>query len=240
MRVSDIQQSLASVVKDLKAVIQQNLIHHDNHFVGWRNYKTGIIKNTYYPLEYQWHVDNQQYSLILKDQSFFQFYYQFEKEELKKARLAYYPKPIVLNHEILEYYEAAERAESMEDQDMYEHMLGVIEQAELSDVYPTNTSHIRFDYDAKADSHSKSHIQYSSLESIRIPANFYPMPYAFVKLICRSFPESFLKYTECEQSRAHSINNQMKCVDVDDMMAFCHKSQSRTVIDRTPSKPKGR
>lgn len=94
-----VSQGLKNAEKYLQKITQINnsVIFAADRTVGWGNRKKGIFKGVYYPLEYQALIDSQQYSFLLSDGSFFQFYYEFsldKEEELKMARLAFYPKPI--------------------------------------------------------------------------------------------------------------------------------------------------
>lgn len=138
MKLAEIQQSINYVLNSLKNNIQKNHITLNDNAVSWENYKSGIFKNTYYPLEYQWHLDNQQYSLILTDQSFFQFYYQFDSKGLKSARLAYYPKPISTIDTVDDHIDAAESALDMYEEELGNHLLNIVEEIESTGTYPTN------------------------------------------------------------------------------------------------------
>jgi acyl-CoA thioesterase len=53
---------------------------------------------------------------------------------------------------------------------------------ELQSQNPSNTSHVRFDYDPEVKAHSPSHLQLSGLHEFRIPANYFPQPLAFIQL----------------------------------------------------------
>lgn len=67
--------------------------------ITWKNYSPGISKFLY-SREYTDLVNKRQYSFLLKDKSFFQFYYNYNKEKvLTKAKLAYYPMPVSLIEE---------------------------------------------------------------------------------------------------------------------------------------------
>lgn len=151
--------------------------------ISWLGRKPGIFKNAYYPLEYQYLLDNHQYSLLLTDGSFFQFFYEFDNtDSLKKAKLAYYPKPISTNDSIETLTAAADEALEREDEELYEHIFNWVEYMELQKKPPSNTSHVRFDYDRSTSSHAPSHIQFSGIQEFRVPAEFYPLPLTFIEL----------------------------------------------------------
>ena len=128
-------------------------------------------------------MDTQQYSILLKDSSFFQFYYQFEKSgKLKTARLAYYPKPVQTPHLQEDLLNAGEDALERQDNDLYDHLYNWVELLETDIGRPANTSHFRFDFDSKVISHSKSHLQFGAIQEFRVPANSFPLPVAFIEL----------------------------------------------------------
>jgi hypothetical protein len=75
-----IENSIREIQDTLKADIIGNNICRVGDSVTWNDYQTGIIKNTYYPIEYQSIIDRKQYSLLLSDLSALQFYYNFQKQ----------------------------------------------------------------------------------------------------------------------------------------------------------------
>lgn len=151
--------------------------------ISWNKRKPGIQKNIYYAIEYQYLLDNQQYSLLLNDGSFFQFYFEFDKKDkLISGRLAYYPKSVNTNHDVGSLLNAAEGAMDRSDGDLYNHLFNWVELLETDIGKPANTSHVRFDYDANVKSHSKSHMQFGAIQEFRIPSSGFPLPLAFVEL----------------------------------------------------------
>lgn len=220
MKIAEIMQSIAYVTASLKKSIQLNLVINDANSVSWRGYKSGIFKNTYYPLEYQWHLDNHQYSLILNDQSFFQFYYQFDEEGLKSARLAYYPRPISTIDTYDEHMSAAESAQDMEDEELCIHILNVAEEILNNSSYPTNTSHFRFDFDRSAATHEPSHIQFGGMNELRLPSNFFPLPYSFVYLVGSSFKDK--KFQLEDAAISHSKGKQLSTKEMNSLISLVH------------------
>lgn len=181
-------QGLNFVKKHLSNIIQvdNTSIIRSDKTISWNNKKPGIHKNNYYPLEYQYILDSQQYSFLLYDSSFFQFYYHFDSDDtLYHARLAYYPRPINSKDSYKELFDEAENALERDDYNLSEHLYNITELIEIKKQHPSNTSHIRFDFDKKVQSHSESHIQFSGIQELRIPANFFPLPLSFVQL-CES------------------------------------------------------
>lgn len=179
-----IESSIREIENTLsKYIIGNNICRVDNS-ISWNNYQKGIIKNTYYPIEYQSIVDRSQYSLLFSDLSAIQFYYNFDREnKLKSARLALYPNPdLTFPVEDLNDFQDLQYRDLM-----YDHMFSIMDI--LSDLetrdclFPSNTSHIRFDYDDSAGSHSKSHFQISGINNFRIDTNFVLLPKTFL-LLC--------------------------------------------------------
>jgi hypothetical protein len=186
MRFAQLSQGIRHLTDEMRSVTQANriAIDQEKRLVTWRGHRSGIRSNAYYPMEFQFMLDTQQYSLLLSDQSFFQFYYQFDDEDvLLKARLAYYPVPTNLNITQEEIIEGAEAALEKEEGDIFNHLYNLSELMELHSISPVNTSHVRFDYDSKCETHEPAHIQYGGLNDLRLPADFVPQPLAFVELV---------------------------------------------------------
>lgn len=186
MRFAQLRQGIQHLIDEMHPITQMNRISVDPgaRLVTWRGRRTGIRNNMYYPMEFQFMLDTQQYSLLLSDQSFFQFYYQFDNNDvLQKARLAYYPVPANVDVTQEEVIEGAETALDKEDNDIFDHLYNLSELMELHRLTPVNTSHVRFDYDSTCTAHEPAHIQYGGLNDLRLPADFVPQPLAFVELV---------------------------------------------------------
>lgn len=178
-------QGLVHVTSFLNSLTQVNntITSISSKYIGWLGRKPGIQKNVYYPIEYQYLLDTQQYSLLLSDSSFFQFYLQFSSEDqLTSARFAYYPKPVRTNHDEDDLLISADGALNRQDDDLYNHLFNWVELLETDIGKPANTSHLRFDYDSKVTIHSKSHLQFGAIQELRVPSNNFPLPIAFVEL----------------------------------------------------------
>lgn len=175
---------MENIRKYLSKIIQADMICYETKAktISWSGREPGVLSNTYYPLEYQKLIDRRQYSILLSDLSFFQFYYRFDdNEKLLSARLCFYPSPAPLESQDLEdIREAILYSDPLEHDDyIYNH----IERLEEFEIEPVNTSHIRFDYDSSATSHEPSHMQFSGVNELRLPANFYPLPTTFIEMV---------------------------------------------------------
>lgn len=191
MKYAMAAQGIQNVKEFLRPATQVDCIslQQTNRTITWNARKPGIHKNVYYPLEYQYLIDHHQYSLLLADGSFFQFYYEFTEDDcLAKARLAYYPKPISTSDSLDSLIEAADDALEREDEALYDHIFNWVELLEVKKQSPSNTSHIRFDYDNEVTAHSQSHIQFSGVQEFRVSAEFYPLPLIFVELCLPMLP----------------------------------------------------
>lgn len=179
-----IENSIREIQDTLKEYIIGNNICRVSNSITWNDYQTGIIKNTYYPIEYQSIIDRKQYSLLFSDLSAIQFYYNFDRAgKLISARLALYPNP-----DLTLPVENINELQNLQYRDlMYDHMFSIMDimsDLEARDcLFPTNTSHIRFDYDCDAKSHSTSHFQISGINDFRIDTNFILLPKTFL-LLC--------------------------------------------------------
>ena len=176
MRFAKTCQGLENAISHLTGIIQTNLVikNTQTKTISWIGRKPGIIKGVYYPLEYQFLLDTQQYSLLLSDGSFFQFYYSFDaSDKLEKACLTYYPRPISTRDTVDELLDAAEEAIERDDEQLYEHLYNWTELLEIKQKAPSNTAHIRFDFDRDVTSHCQSHIQFSGIQELSITHKYY-------------------------------------------------------------------
>ena len=185
MRFSLATVGLRHALEALAPVTQvsNSYVDHGTRTVSWQSYTPGFQRGVYYPLEYQFLLDRQQYSVLLSDGSFFQFYYSFGKtDKLEQARLAFYPRPISTVDEAGDLFDAAEAALDRSDDGLFDHLYNWAEYLEEKKGAPVNTSHVRMDYDHKVEVHAKSHLQLGAVQEFRLPADFFPLPVAFVEL----------------------------------------------------------
>ena len=75
------------------------------NLISWDKYQPSIFKSLYFR-EYEQLLKQRQFSFLLADKSFIQFYYLFDSDKLIKAKLAYYPYPLLLTEEVndIEFY----------------------------------------------------------------------------------------------------------------------------------------
>lgn len=143
--------------------------------ISWRNYKPGIDKGFAYAAVYQRLIDSRQYSFLLEDNSFFQFFFEWENQELRKAKLAFYPTPVKISGALNSLLESAE----LSGVDLLEELYFGAEAWVNRGIDIVNTSYIRLDYDSKVDTHSKCHIQVASINEIRITSQYLINPFNF-------------------------------------------------------------
>lgn len=171
--------------------INNIVIDRNRKLVSWSNYQPGVMRNSGYPLEYQFLIDNQQYSYLLRDGSFIQLYFEFDdKDCLILGKQAFYPRPIPIRDQEDILWQAADEAADRGDDDVSKYLLNWLEMMELQpSFFPANTSHLRFDYDSKVTVHCKSHLQLGAIQEFRLPADFFPQPMAFIQLCQCMIPD---------------------------------------------------
>ncbi|MFA0214031.1 DUF2290 domain-containing protein [Vibrio cyclitrophicus] len=203
-----VERSIENIKNTYKSYIMTDNVDTKGTHISWYNYKPGIITNLSYPREYQILLDSGQYSFLLKDNSFFQFYFQYcDEGHLKKCRLAYYPAPVFTKEtaeDVMNYMDTASDwlAEALDEVilDMIEH-----------DTKLTQTSHLRFDYDDNVESHSKCHLQFGGINNFRISSKVIILPFLFVEKILSDFCADWLEEIGMprsrEEAKAHALNN---------------------------------
>lgn len=216
MKIKDIIEDIGLVRHHFSDLIIERNQEVTDCTVAWKNYIPGISKKLY-AKEYEYLRKENQYSFMLINKGLIQYFYEYKNNILFKARLAYYPYPIMVkdNYEDLESYFFSEEDLTVAE---YYYDLGNIANAQLgikmkdetsniemniaekvgkSEIEVleenfnlkyllTNTSHIRFDFDKKVNSHNLFEIQYSSLNSIRIPSCKIISPLLFMDFIVRN------------------------------------------------------
>jgi hypothetical protein len=147
--------------------------------ITWSNYISGIHNHVNYYYEYRWMIDYRQFSLLLDDGGALQFYYSFENDELRFSRQCYYPPPLDKVGDLREI----DVEISLDD------MLWVnIEADDTPSQYRAkHWSHIRLDFDSTATTHDPSHLQYSAVNSFRIPSDKVLSPFVFLDMVLRDF-----------------------------------------------------
>lgn len=152
--------------------------------ISWNGYNPGIEKGSY-AADYARAINERQYSFLLTDNSFFQFYYQFDNEgELDSAKLAFYPNPSIL------------KTSQLDLERLIEHLDGKVSGVDLlfdfleDGVHFENSTHLRLDFDRRAVSHCKNHLQLSALNEFRLPVQQILNPFIFFDLIMGCISES--------------------------------------------------
>lgn len=190
MSQAAVEQSLINIKSLFGTIIQSNNVNIGKNIISWDNYKPGILTNVGYLREYQQLLDNQQYSYLLIDNSFFQFYFDYDsKGNLVKCRLAYYPKPELAPETADELADYSSTASDFLADIMDEVALEMLEH----EISLTQNSHLRFDYDARVTSHSKCHLQFGGINDFRIASKHLILPFAFFSKIVSDFSPSLLE-----------------------------------------------
>lgn len=97
-KIKELLDIIKGVHKDI--ILTNNYTKVSSNIISWPNYKSGIFKNLY-SKEYEYIVRNRQYSFLLKDNlGCIQFYYEFDKNDISKIKMAYYPYPVALNENV--------------------------------------------------------------------------------------------------------------------------------------------
>lgn len=110
MNFRNINTDIEQIKICYKDIILDTLVESKNNIISWGNYSPGISKKMY-AKEFEELKNNRQYSFLLKNNGFIQIYYDFSNEKLNKAKLAYYPYPVVLKEapeEIENYFDTTE------------------------------------------------------------------------------------------------------------------------------------
>jgi hypothetical protein len=169
-------------IEALRRIFTPQIIIESNYAVSraeisWYGYESGFVSDLLYAEEHARLLRNRQYSLLLYDSSFIQFYYGFNNAgELTSSRLAYYPSPIRVKDDLLkEYFDRLEDTGETLVDDYYQRMHEHLDQGGVV----TNSSHIRIDYDPTANGHSVCHLQLGSISNLRIASDALMTPFAF-------------------------------------------------------------
>lgn len=206
---ANVVQSLGNIERVYSNLIMTTNVDQTNpKVITWKNYHSGILSNISYPREYQILVDTYQYSYLLKDNSFFQFYFSYDdKDILTKCKIAYYPAPTFTKESVENIEEYRETAAGWLCDILDEVALDMLE----NDTKLTQNSHIRFDYDAKVESHSKCHLQFGGINDFRIASKKLVLPFAFFTKIITDFNPQWLDEIKSPKIRdaslRHGINN---------------------------------
>lgn len=174
-----VSRSLTDINNCFSKVLLDSNIEIVNNVASWKDYKPGIDKGFAYAAVYQRLIDNRQYSFLLNDNSFFQFFFEWEYHQLKKAKLAFYPTPVKISGALSSLLESAE----LSGVDLLEELYFGAEAWVTRGIDIVNTSYLRLDYDSDVTSHSKCHIQIASINELRITSQYLINPFNFFSWI---------------------------------------------------------
>lgn len=97
MKIDDVLENIKLAEKVFRPIILSTNYRKETSEISWPNYAPGIFKSLY-AKEYERIIQNRQYSFLLKDNlGCIQFYFYYNKDQLVKMRLCYYPYPVVIN-----------------------------------------------------------------------------------------------------------------------------------------------
>ncbi|MBN7769033.1 DUF2290 domain-containing protein [Marinobacter daepoensis] len=203
MDISDAKKKMDGIAGKFASIIQSSNYYIGGDTISWSPYRPGIDKYLAYAREYERLLNDRQFSFLLIDDSFIQFYYKWDEKGLEKARLAYYPKPLKVvenKEELLDFLEENETDALME------FYFGAVDWME-SGVDIVNTSHVRLDFDRDVEAHSSCHLQLGAINDLRIASSDLINPVIFWHWILRqvmreeyspmlasNIVEKFLKY----------------------------------------------
>lgn len=195
-------------------IIEHNYNYAKNSLeISWPKYQSPP-HNLYYAREYEDLIKKRQYSFLLRDGSVLQIYYKFEeslepgkkknqkKIELTEYRLALCPYPLV----------TSEDKSQLEDYvcDSYDETLCDHYQELLKEERITNTSHVRFDYDSRVETHDKSELQIGAFKNFRLPFSNIVYPFVFIDFAMKTLFRKEEEYQNIVQSdkykRAHDFS----------------------------------
>ncbi|EJR5448689.1 DUF2290 domain-containing protein [Vibrio cholerae] len=208
MSKASVTHSLKNIEKVYPSLIMDTNKCEIDNVISWANYKPGIISELSYPREYQLLLDSRQYTYLLKDNSFFQFFYNYGKKgDLIKCRLAYYPTPSFTKETAEDIVDYQSNASEWLSDILDEVAIDMLE----NDAKLTQNSHLRFDYDSSVESHSKCHLQFGGVNNFRISAACLVLPFAFFEKIVSDFKPDWLSEAKAEKvkkaSLLHGISN---------------------------------
>lgn len=197
MNKTDVMQSINNIRSVYKRILQADYVWENVDTVSWRNYAPGINKSSPYIVDYRNLLDRQQYSFLFMDNSFVQFYFKFdERQNLTAAKLGYYPIPVNSSLTVGQLYDEFDDANDWLV-DMLVEQIGAF----TADDNVTNTSHLRFDFDSRATTHYKAHLQFGGVNDFRLSSEKIPLPFSFVDMVVKCFMKGV--WAEQSATRQH-------------------------------------
>lgn len=148
--------------------------YNSKTYIEFNNNAQGILRNEAYWKIYDELVKLRSYNIQLLDGAIIQFMYEFDRDELKKHRLAFFSSP---------HLEEYQNNPDIYDQDsLYSDLI-------RKDTVPFP---IRFDFDCEESVvkdiiHPASHLTLGQYKGCRIPVSAPLTPYQFITFILRNF-----------------------------------------------------
>lgn len=210
LQLDDVYTDLEETFKVFESLIMKANYQKPDLIISWPNYQSPP-HNLYYAREYEYLIEKQQYSFLLQDGSVIQIYYKFEeatepgkkktkkKTELTEYRLALCPYPLITleDNSQLEGYGCESYDETLCD--LYQELL----KEKAMRLKLTNTSHIRFDYDSRVESHDKSELQIGAIKNFRLPFSNIIYPFVFVDFAMKNLFRKEVEYQNIVQSQKY-------------------------------------
>lgn len=104
MTIDRVCENIALTEKVFRSlIVTANYSKISENTIGWSNYSSGVFKNLY-AKEYELIIRNRQYTFLLTgNRGCIQLYFNFDKEDIQKVKMAYYPYPVGINADAQEY-----------------------------------------------------------------------------------------------------------------------------------------
>lgn len=216
---SNLYENLEQTFRLFSKYLTDKNFHQNEGVISWLNYKSGISKLLYVK-EYENIVNKRQYSFKIKENNGFenqnilgivQIYYEFNAKGLVKSKLAYYPIPKLLNieeGEIESYIDINTEEKIKEIYDILSELVGF-------EFKITNTTSIRFDFDSKVKSHSRSHLQVDGINEIRLDTPYILYPFHFMDFIINNILPNEHKIILSTEDYKYLLNRSKKLIEND-------------------------
>ncbi|MEM7421086.1 MAG: DUF2290 domain-containing protein [Pseudomonadota bacterium] len=178
---ADIERAFQDINQLFAGFILETNVAETASAISWNGYRSGFFSNRVYGSEYQNLIDSRQFSFLLFDKSFIQLFFEWNGNELKKAKLAYFPVPVKISNAYDDILESAEESGI----DILEDLFFGVESWVDKGINVVNTSHIRLDFDSAVTTHSKCHLQVGAINELRIDSDRLLNPFIFFDWILK-------------------------------------------------------
>jgi hypothetical protein len=199
-------QNITSKLIEAGLSVEQNFpsLVNNKLYISGKHDLSIAMKNISYEEIYNILNKEKNYNIKMIDGALIQMMYEFDNNDLKKYRLAFFPSPTL--------EEFQNEAELYEIDEIY------------ADVLHKNivTTPLRFDYDSNEEiyipiEHSKSHLTIGQYKNCRIPILKPITPYMFVDFILRNF------YNTAHKKYSEELNFDKSSL-FEDSLQDCEKS----------------